>query len=96
MAEMSRRQTLEKLLAALAETDSLEMNQLVARVWGAEFNASYLDRVRMLVRRGNEFLLDLSGTAEIMIFRQGEVKLRPGVKILRNAEAEASTPQRSH
>ncbi len=96
MAEMSRRQTLEKLLAALAETGSLEMDQLVARVWDAEFNASYLDRVRMLVRRGNEFLLDLSGTAEIMIFRQGEVKLRPGVKILRNAEVEASTPQRSH
>lgn len=65
-----------QLLEECAKGSSLDLHDLVTRLWGGDFNSSYYDRVRMLVRRLNRSLAPLTGLSETIRFAGKAVEAR--------------------
>ncbi|RYZ75854.1 MAG: hypothetical protein EOP05_06725 [Proteobacteria bacterium] len=80
----SRRGTALSLLEALANDPSLDIDDVVRKVWKADYNASYADRLRVLVRRINIDLQSVVMKPEVLVLTGGRVSVAGGFRI-RNA-----------
>lgn len=76
----SKRPTALALLKALSSGESIDVEKVVQAVWQAEFNSSYSDRLRVLVRRINNDLQTFVAKPEVLVIRNGRVVLNDGVR----------------
>ncbi len=78
-----RRTTALSLLSVLADQRSLEVESAVKQVWNADYNASYGERLRILVRRINEDLQAIALKPEILVLNSGRIAVAEGISLNR-------------
>lgn len=79
----SRKATALSLFGALADKSSLDMDEVVAQVWQADFNSSYADRLRVMVRRINVELQSVVMKPEVLVLNAGRLSIADGIRIRR-------------